>query len=67
MCQMPLKHSQPGQAVECIGVFAVSVVTGWALAHVVAVCWGVPQQLAEDIFMVGLGLALFVSVPLVHL
>ena len=67
MCQVPLEHQQPGQAVECIGIFAVSVVTGWALAHVVAVCWGAPQQLAEDIFRVGLGLALLVGVALVHL
>ncbi len=43
MCQVPLEHQQPGQAVECIGIFAVSVVTGWALAHVVAVCWGAPS------------------------
>ncbi len=67
MCQVPLEHQLPGQAVKYIGSFAVTVVTGWALAHVVAVCWGVPQQLAEDIFMVGLGLALLVGIALVHL
>ncbi len=63
MCQVPLWP--PGQAAECIGAFAVTVVTGWALAHVVAVCWGAPQQLAEEVFLVGLGLALIVGV--VHL
>ena len=65
MCQVPLEHQQ--QAVECIGIFAVAVVTGWVLAHVVAVCWGAPQQFAEEIFMVGLGLALLVGVTHVHL
>ncbi len=67
MCQVPLGIRQPGQAVECIGVFAVAVVTGLALAHIVAVCWGAPQQLAEEFFMVRLGLAFIVSVALVHL
>ncbi len=65
MCQVPLKHSQMRQAVECIGIFLE--VAGWVLAHVVAVRWGAPQQLADDIFMVGLGLALFVGATLVHL
>ncbi len=67
MCQVPLGVERPGLAVECIGIFAVTVVTGWALVHVVAVCWGAPQQLAEAIFMVGLGLALLVGIALVHL
>ena len=31
MCQVPLDLAQ---AIECVGVFAVIVVTGWALAHV---------------------------------
>ncbi len=56
MSQVPLEHQQPGQAGDVV----------W-LAHVVAVCWGAPQQLAEDIFRVGLGLALHVGVALVHL
>ncbi len=55
------------QAIECVGVFAVLVVTGWALAHVVAVCWGAPHQVAEGIFMIGLVLALFTGVALIHL
>ncbi len=65
---MPLEHQQLGQAVECIGIFAVTVVTGWvlALAHVVAVCWGAPHQMAEGLDMVGLGLALFVGIILIH-
>ncbi len=67
MCQVPLEHQQPGQAVGCICIFTVTVVTGWALAHIVAVCWGAPQQVAEDFFMVRLGLALFIGVALVHL
>ena len=65
MCQVPL--GQPGQTAECIGTFAVTVVTRWALAHVVAVCWGAPQQLEEEVLLVELGLALIVGVALVHL
>ncbi len=65
MCQVPLEQAQ---AIECVGIFAVLVVTGWALAHVVVVCWGAPHKVAEGIFMIGLGLALFTSVaPLIHL
>ncbi len=62
MCQVPLGVEQPGQAAGCIGVFTVGVVTGWALG-----CWGAQQQLAEEFFMVGLGLALIIGVALVHL
>ncbi len=42
MCQVPLDLAQ---AIECVGVFAVLVVTGWALAHVVAVCWGAREKM----------------------
>ncbi len=67
MCQVQLKHRQLGQAAKCIGtVVAVTVVTGWALAQIKVVCWDVPQQVAADIFMVGLDLALLVGVTLVH-
>ncbi len=64
MCQVPLDLAQ---AVECIGVFAVILVTGWAHSHVVAVCWGAPHQVAEGLGMIGLGLALFPGVILIHL
>ncbi len=64
MCQVPLDLAQ---AIECVGFFAVIVVTGWALAHVVAVCWGAPHQVAEGLGMIGLGLALFTGVILIHL
>ncbi len=47
--------------------FAVIVVTGWVLAHVVAVCWGAPHQVAEGFSMIELGLALFAGVILIHL
>ncbi len=63
MCQVPIDLTQ---TVECVGVFAVLVVTGWALAHVVAVCWGAPHQMAEGLDMIGLGLALFVGIILIH-
>ncbi len=59
MCQVPLEHQQPGQAVECIGIFAVTVVTGWALAHVVAVCWG---ELVEEMSLLGVGLGLLTGI-----
>ncbi len=42
MCQVPLGVERPGQAAECISIFAVTMVTGWALAHVFAVCLGAP-------------------------
>ncbi len=45
MCQVPLDLAQ---AIECVGGFAVTVVTGWALAHVVVVCWGATHQVAEN-------------------
>ncbi len=64
MCQVPLDLAQ---AIECVGVFAVIVVSGWALSHVVVVCWGAPHQMAEGLGMIGLGLALFTSVILIHL
>ncbi len=67
MCQVTLGVKQPRQAAECIGFCAVAVVTGWELGHVVAVSWSAPKQLAEEFFMVGLGLALIIGVALVHL
>ncbi len=51
---MFVKHS--------VSSYRRSPVTGFAL-----VCWGAQQQLAEEFFMVGLGLALIVGVALVHL
>ncbi len=67
MCQVPLGVERPELAAECIGIFAVTVVMGWALVHVVAVCWGAPQQLAEEVYLIWLGLALIIGVTFVHL
>ncbi len=63
MCQVTLDLAH---AIKCVGVFAVVVVMGWALAHVVAVCWCAPHQMAEGLDMIGLGLALFVGIILIH-